>query len=261
MPKEKKVLSGFAALADLPKRGDGGNSFTELNALRTVRILPTPPDNKLTVRFLSPDFSLVQVHRWVAIEGKEKKQNILCKKSFDKSANCPLCDANIRFVNRGITLVGILDDKDELTYRDITAKADDYAAYAEVMDEKNIAKKGDELTLSHIPNVSILEMGAMFWRQMATYSEKYGNICDRPYTIFRNGNGLDTTYMIAPSDKDGSYRTPELLQLSFEPGLDFCMSVDQYLDFLSRPSLYTSFEPETSPEATEEQPSLHEMLK
>ena len=261
MPKETKVMSGFAALADLPKRGDRSREFNELSALRTVRILATPPDNKLTVRFLSPDFSLVRVHRWVKIEGRESRQNILCKKSFDRFADCPLCDVNIPFANRGITLVGILDDKDEIVYRDIdTAKASDYATYAEVMDEKNITKHGDLLTLSKIPDVSILEMGANFWRQMATYSEKYDTICDRPYTIFRNGAGLDTTYMIAPSDKDDSYRTPELLQMSFEPGLDFCMSVDEYLEFLSRPSLYSNFETD-KPEPKADEPSLHDMLK
>lgn len=266
MPVERKIMSGFEALSQLPKRGEY-SGFTKLGSLLRLRILSTPPDNEVNVRFLTDDFALVQIHGWVQIKGKDKRQNILCKKSFDRSADCPLCDANLPRKNVGICRVGLLDAKEEMsydTYEDVPAA--DYAKYAEVMDEKNIIRNGDTLTLTNIPSVRLLEMGAQFWRNMATFNDKYGGLCNRPYTIYRQGERLETTYTIAPSDKDMDYKTPEILQMQWEPGLDFCMSVDDYIDMLSRDSLYEDFEGESENDQQAEPsqdngPSLHDMLK
>lgn len=268
MPTQKTIMGGFKALDNLPTNS-GSKDFNKLESLMTLKILPTPPDNNATVRFLTDDFSLVMIHGWVKMQTKNAKgdnlrKNILCKKSFDRGANCPLCNAGIPSRNRGLCRVGLLDTKDQIiydTYDD--ANPEDYAEYAEVMDSDNIVKTGNTLTLKNIPAVRILDMGVNFWRTMSTFQQKYGTICDRGYTIFRQGRELETTYTIAPSDKDTDYKTPELLQTTFEPGLDFCMSVDKYLEVLSKDWLYEDFEVPVPVANNEEDngPSLHDILK
>lgn len=263
MPTEKKIMNGFDALAKLPSRTEN-SGFTRLNSLMRLIILPTPPDNRANIRFLSDDFSLIQTHPYVDVEGYEKKQTLLCQRTFDKSAKCILCEAKVPVRNSGICRVGLVDDNDEIIYDTFTdAKAEDYASYAEVMDDANITRNGDSLTLSNIPAVRLLVMGVKFWRDISMFNEKYGTICNRPYTVFRQGERLETTYTIAPGDKDENYKTPELLQMQWEPGLDFCMSVDDYIKFLSRPKLYEGFAARISKSKPENnsEPSLHDILK
>ena len=266
----KKLMSGFSDLETMSSGRSNSNSFSCLGALKTIRILATPPDNFASIRFLSEDFAMVRVHRWVLVG--DKRRNVLCKTTFDRKAFCPICESGHRYSSRGICLVANLDKADnqlmeELEDSDISR----YEEYANVMDKENIvrAKKKingsveDVLVLNEVPQVRILEMGANFWRSIAFFKEKYGTICDRPYTIFRQGVKLETTYNVVPSDKDVYFKSVEQLQAKLEPGLDFCMSIERYVDLLGKEDYYSNFveEEEQEDKADEKQLSLEDMLK
>lgn len=235
------TLDGFEKLGSV-QSGGRSNTFSKLNALKTLTVPATPPDNRVGIRFLLDGFKMIQVHNWVKIG--DRNENILCKKTYGQNEKCLICDElGKQGSYRGIALVAILDNKENPVYEDISdADAEHYEDYAKVIDEKNITKRGDTLTISGVPQVRILNMGVQFWRNMEIYAEKYETICDRSYTIIRNGKGLETTYYVAPGDKDPEFKNPELLQLNFEPGLDFCISVEDYIKFLDRKSLLEKFE-------------------
>ena len=232
-------LNGFEALDNLKQVGRS-NSFSKLNALKTLSIKPTPPDNRANVRFLYDGFAMIKVHNWVKIG--ERFENILCEKNNSPKSHCILCEEGINVSNRGISIVALLDNRENPLFEEINdASVEHLSDYMQVMDKKNIIQDGDNLILNNVPQVRILNMSADFWRSMKSFREKYETICDRSYTIFRNGAKLDTKYTVAPSDKDMEYKNPELLQMNFEPGLDFCISVEDYIKFLSRDSLYEGF--------------------
>lgn len=233
-------LDGFSRLGSI-QQGGRSNSFSKLNALKTLTVPATPPDNKVTVRYLLDGFKMIYVHKWLKIG--DRRQNILCKKTYGASEKCQVCDVTgERGKARGIALVAILDSKENPIYEVIDdAEAEHYADYAKVIDEEFITKSGDKLIINGVPQVRIIEQGMQFWRNMDIYQEKYDTICDRSYLIIRNGEKLETTYYVAPGDKDPEYKNPELLQMNFEPGLDFCISIDDYIKFLGRDSLYEKF--------------------
>lgn len=235
------TLDGFKKLGSV-QSGGGSNTFSKLNALKTLTVPATPPDNRVGIRFLLDGFKMIQVHNWVKVG--DRNENILCKKTYGQNEECVLCEKlGKQGSYRGIALVAILDNKENPVYEDISdADAEHYSEYAKVIDEKNITKNGNTLSIKGVPQVRILNMGVQFWRNMEIYAEKYETVCDRAYTIIRNGKGLETTYYVAPGDKDPEYRSPELLQMKFEPGLDFCISIEDYIKFLGRKSLYEKFD-------------------
>lgn len=234
------TLNGFSRLGEI-QSNSRSSSFSKLNALKTLSIPATPPDNRVNIRFLLDGFQMIQVHKFVRIG--EKNSDVLCRKTYGASEKCALCDADIRYSHRGIALVAVLDNKENPVYEDIdNADVEHYADYAKVIDEKHIETHGNSLTINNVPQVRILDMGVTFWRNLEIFAEKYETICDRSYTIIRNGKGLETTYYVAPGDKDPEYRSPELLQMRFEPGLDFCISIEDYTKFLGRKSLYEKFD-------------------
>lgn len=268
----KKLMSGFDTLENMDANRDNSGGFSKLGALKTIRILSTPPDNYASVRFLSEDFAMIRVHRWVSIG--DKKKNVLCKTTFDRAAHCPICESGHRYSSQGICLVANLDKADNQLYEEIEdASPEHYDDYAKVMKTEDIVKmkkkssNGEEqevLVLNNVPQIRILQMGANFWRNIAFFKEKYGSICDRPYTIFRQGEKLETKYNVVPSDKDPDFKSAELLQANLEPGLDFCMSIEAYVDLLGSKKYYENFVEEDQKDSSiqeNKEPSLEDMLK
>ena len=230
--KSKFSISGFSDLEAISDRRNK-TSFSQLNSLRVLSILPTPPDNEVVVRFLMEDFAMIRVHRWVNVG--ERRRNVLCPRTVDRSADCEFCDREEWPSNRGVIRVAVVDNKDKPVLEDFEGSANDRAEYLKFVDESKLVQNGDKLKIVGVPKIRILDMGKSFWDQMNAFYKKYGTICDRSYTVYRMGEDLNTRYQVVPSDKDPEFKSVELLQMQFEPGLDFCMDVDSYVEFLGRP--------------------------
>lgn len=249
MPRTS-LIGGFDQLDKIESEHGGGNgAFSQLGALRTVRLLPTPPDNKLNIRFLASGFAMVKVHGYMRLPDG-KRQSILCRKTFGEECGiCAIKDPsdekgrNYYPSNRGVALVGIVNDKEEPILETIEdTDVSHYDSYAAVMDEANIENDHGTLKMSKVPQVRLLEMGYNFWKTMRLFNEKYGTLNDRSYMVMRAGEGLKTEYSVIPNDKDPNFRSADFTALDFNPGQSFCMSVEDYVDkFLGRQKPYDDF--------------------
>lgn len=215
--------SGFEAVAQAAERMQSGGNFSGPQTRMIGWNAKEENGDKKYIRLLDDSPIVIGVHAWTpCIDGK--KRDFICAQELADPRPCIICDTHkrknsngeevpVRPSTVGLGLAALREEVREgrtVTTQDILVDIDvpDDEEKVDLIKEAGYKVEGG--MVKNVPDVGIIRQSVgNFWSNFNAYYARYGTVVDRDYEIMRQGEKINTKYVIIPFDRDDEMGTQE----------------------------------------------------